>query len=95
MLARLQSEYATRGLTVVAINIWASNYSLGEWKRFWKGTGAADVLWAQDINSSTIKDYRLVALGTEVIVDRQGSVTFRSDGASGYNRLRSEIEKVL
>ncbi len=79
---------------MVAVNIQPS-YSLEEWKGFWKSIGAGDVLWAQDSASSTIAKYELVALGTEVLVDRQGLVTFRSDGPARYGKLRSEIEKVL
>ena len=75
--------------------MWSSLYSLEEWVGFWKGTGAGDVLWGQDVNDTSVRDYQLVALGTEVLVDRQGRVAFRSDGAAGYKKLRSEIEKVL
>ena len=80
---------------MVAINIWPSLYPLEEWVDFWKATGAGDVIWAQDANNRAIEDYRLVALGTQVLVDRRGALTFRSDGPSEHTRLRSEIEKVL
>ena len=53
-----------------------------------------DVLWAQDKNGATVKDYQLLSLGTEVIIDRQGSVSFRRDGPAGYDKLKSEIEKL-
>ena len=79
---------------MVAVNIEPA-YSLEEWEGFWKSTGAGDVLWAQDSASITIAKYRLVALGTEVLVDRQGLVAFRSHGPAGYGRLQAEIEKVL
>ena len=81
-------------MTVVAVNI-EPRSPLEAWIDFWKSTGAGDVLWGQDTDGSTIKEYRLVALGTEVIVGRQGSVAFRSDRPVGYKRLKSEIEKVL
>lgn len=54
-----------------------------------------DVLWAQDKNGATVKDCQLLSLGTEVIIDRQGSVSFRRDGPAGYDKLKSEIEKLL
>ncbi len=94
-LARLQSEYQDQGLTVIAVNIWPSNYSLDEWVGFWKRIGAGDVLWAQDANDTAIRAYKVMALGTEVIVDREGAIVFRSEGAAGYKELRSELEKVL
>ena len=53
------------------------------------------MLWAKDKNDTTVKDYKLLALGTKLIVDRHGSVTFRRDGPAGYDKLKSEIEKVL
>ena len=79
---------------MVAVNIQPS-YSLEEWKGFWESTGAEDVLWAQDLASSTVAKYQLIALGTEVLVDRQGLVAFRRNGPAGYGKLQSEIEKVL
>ena len=62
---------------------------------FWQRTGAGDLLLAQDAKNSTVRDYRLVALGTEVLIDRQGAAAFRSNGPSGYDKIKSEIEKVL
>ncbi len=79
---------------MVAVNI-EPRSPLEQWVSFWKSTGAGDVLWGQDTDGSTVKDYRLLALGTEIIVDRQGSVVFRSDGSVGYEKLRSEVEKHL
>lgn len=81
-------------MKVVAINI-QPGYSLEVWRRFWRSTGAGDVLWAQDARGEAAQRYRLLALGTEVVVDRQGRIAFRSDGPSGHEKLRSEIEKVL
>lgn len=81
-------------MTVVAVNI-EPRSPLDQWVSFWKSTGAGDVLWGQDVNGRTARDYRLLALGTEVIVDRQGSVVFRSDASVGYKRLRSELEMLL
>ena len=79
---------------MVAINI-HPQYSLEEWTHFWKRTGAGDVLWAQDVNGATIQKYRLVALGTEIVLDRQGRMVFRSDGPAGTKKLKAEIEEVL
>ena len=81
-------------MTVVAVNI-EPRSPLEQWVSFWKSTGAGDVLWGQDTSGSTVKDFRLLALGTEIIVDRKGSVIFRSDSSVGYEKLRSEIEKIL
>ena len=79
---------------MVAVNIQPAISSLDEWIRFWKSKGAGDVIWAQDIGGAAIRNYRLLALGTEVIVDRQGRVAFRSDGPAEVRRIRTEIEKL-
>ncbi len=78
----------------MAVNI-ERRLPLERWISFWKDTGAGDVLWGQDFEGTTVRDYELLALGTEIIVDRDGMVAFRSDGSAGYERLRSEIEKIL
>ncbi len=49
----------------------------------------------QDVTNQAVQAYRLKALGSQVIVDRQGRVAFRRDGPAGYKKLRSEIEKAL
>ena len=79
---------------MVAINIQPA-YSLDEWIMFWKSKGAGDVLWAYDAGGNAIRSYRLFALGTEVIIDREGRVVFRSEGPADPNRLRTEVEKLL
>jgi alkyl hydroperoxide reductase subunit AhpC len=94
VLVRIHSDFQQQGVQVVAINI-APIFSLDEWISFWKGKGAGDVIWAQDIDGSAIRQYRLLALGTEVIVDREGRVAFRSDRPADEERLRAEIEKLL
>lgn len=81
-------------MQVVAVNI-QPFYSLDDWIIFWKSKGAGNVLWGQDIQGRAIRNYRLFVLGTEVIIDRQGRVAFRSDGPADPKRLRAEIEKAL
>lgn len=82
----------------MAINVASDFYSLEEWGSFWEylfDDGAGELLLAQDINNSVKEEFQLFALGTEILIDRQGRVAFRSDGPAGYDELRSEIEKVL
>ncbi len=93
-LARLQEQYEHEGFKVVAINFEPA-YSLNQWVAFWKQIGAGDVLWAQDSQRVTPRAYDLVTLGTEIVVDRRGIVTFRSDGPAGYDQLRSAVEQAL
>lgn len=101
VLARLQAEFQDRGVRVLAVNIDSRGYSQEEWAAFMErfappGMEAITAHMAvQDVNNKAISLFELVALGTEVIVDRQGRVTFRSDGSAGYKRLQAEIEEVL
>ena len=101
VLAQLQTEYGDQGLRVLAVNIESRNYTLAEWTAFVKRfepnefIGLAQSGSVQDVTNQAIQAYQLKALGTQVIVDRQGRVAFRRDGPTGYKRLRSEIEKAL
>jgi PHP family Zn ribbon phosphoesterase len=85
---------AGRGIEVVAINI-QPVYNIQQWKTFWKSLGAGDVLWAQDTGYSAVAAYNVTALGTTIIIDRQGRITFRDSGGTSYDKLRTEVEKAL
>lgn len=93
-LGKLQQEYGASGLRVIAINV-EPRASLEDWTRFWKSSGAGDVVWAQDVNGTTIESYSLVNLGTEIIVNRRGRIVFRSDGPAEVRKLEAEIKGVL
>ena len=82
-------------MVVLAINTLSRLYPLGQWITFWEVTGARKVVLVQDTDDRAGRIYELLALGTEILIDRQGAVAFRSDGPAGYEKLRSEIEKVL
>jgi len=36
--------------------------------------------------------FRVATLGTTIIIDRQGSISYRDNGATPYNILRNEVE---
>ena len=63
----------------MAVNI-ERRLPLERWISFWKDTGAGEVLWGQDFEGTTIRDYELLALGTEIIVDREGWWRFAVTG---------------
>ena len=65
------------------------------WKEFWQSKGASDVIWATDTEQELVRMFRVATLGTTIIIDRQGSISYRDDGATPYNTLRNEIEGVL
>ena len=79
---------------MVAINI-APFSSLDEWEKFWKSKDAADVTWATDLDQELVRLFRVYTLGTTIIIDRQGRIAFRDDGATPYSTLLSQVEPLL
>ncbi len=79
---------------MVAINSspWGS---LEDWQKFWKSKGASDVIWAEDHEQEVVRLLQVVGLGTTIIIDRQGYISYRDSGATPYNTLRAEVENVL
>ncbi len=68
---------------------------MAEWTAYWRSKGAGDVTWAVDEDLSVVREFRVLTLGTTIIIDRQGVVSYRDDGATPYEKLRSEIEDIL
>ncbi len=79
---------------MVAVNT-APFASLEDWKGFWKSKKAADVTWATDHDGQLIQLFKVLSLGTTIIIDRQGRISYRDDGATSYDTLRARIEDVL
>ncbi len=69
--------------------------SLEDWKEFWKSTDAADVIWATDAKGELVQQFRVYSLGTTVIIDREGRIAYRDDGATPYEVLLHEVERIL
>lgn len=82
-------------MKVVAVNIVPQN-SLQQWQAFWKSLGAGDVVWAQDTpDGQAVRAYNIQALGTTVIVGRDGRVVYRDAAATSYKKLQAEVLKAL
>lgn len=85
---------------MLAINVASTSYSLDDWAAFLTdfapaGLGATvGAMAIQDVRDQAASLYRLTALGTEVILDRQGRIAFRHDAPAGEARLRTEIDSV-
>ena len=69
--------------------------SLEQWKTFWKSKGASDVIWAEDHEQEVVRLFRVLSLGTTIIIDRQGRISYRDEGATPYNTLRAAVDNVL
>ena len=79
---------------MVAINT-APFSSLEDWKEYWKSKDAADVTWATDTTGELVQQFRVYSLGTTVIIDREGRIAYRDAGATPYEVLRQEVERIL
>ena len=65
------------------------------WRDYWWSKGAEDVSWVNDVDQQMLKTFEVTSLGTTIIIDRQGRITYRDAGATPYDVLRTEIEKTL
>ena len=79
---------------MVAINT-APFASLEDWKGFWESKGAADVTWATDSDGRLVKLFKVFSLGTTIIIDRHGRISYRDDGATPYRILESQVKSLL
>ncbi len=93
-MGKIQQEFGDRGVSVVAINT-APFSSLEEWKRFWRSKKAADVIWATDLDQELVRLFRVYSLGTTIIIDRQGRISYKDGGATPYSTLLSQVEPLL
>ncbi len=90
----VQQEFGDQGVEVVAINQ-ATQFSLDDWQAFWRSTGALNVTWAQDTNLQATRTYGVTALGTTIIIDRDGQIVYRDHKPTSQETLQSELKNVL
>ena len=57
--------------------------------------GAADVTWATDPDGRLVQLFKVYSLGTTIIIDRRGRISYRDDGATPYDLLHSKVEESL
>ena len=69
--------------------------TLEEWRDFWKSKGAGDVIWATDSDQQVARLLRVTTLGTTIVIDRRGDISYRDGGAIPYDILLAQVEKVL
>ena len=90
----MQQEFQSQGVQVLAINT-APWIPVEDWRDYWRSKGAADVSWVNDVGQQMIKSFEVTSLGTTIIIDRQGRVSYRDAGATSYDVVRTGIEKTL
>ena len=66
-----------------------------EWRDYWRSKDAKDVSWANDRDQQMLKRFEVTSLGTTIIIDPQGRISYRDAGPTPYEILRTEIEKTL
>ena len=52
-------------------------------------------MWATDGDQSLVRLLQVRSLGTTIIIDRQGRLAYRDDGATPYSTLRREVDDLL
>ena len=57
--------------------------------------GGGDAHFAEDTNKKAIAAFNIRALGTTIIINREGQIVYRDAGATTYEKLRSEVDKAL
>ena len=81
-------------LTVVAVNT-APFIAIEDWEEYWKSKDADDVTWAQaDAKGELLKQFRVLSLGTTIIIDQHGLISYRDDGATPYEILRANVIEI-
>ena len=69
--------------------------ALDNWMEYWKSKDAGDVTWAQvDVEGELLQQFRVLSLGTTIIIDREGQISYRDDGATPYEVLVAEVKKI-
>ena len=68
---------------------------LEEWVAYWRSKGADDVIWATDTDQSVVRALQVRTLGTTIIIGRDGRISYRDDGATPYEVLKTAVMKVL
>ncbi len=53
------------------------------------------MLWATDADQGLVRLYQVLTLGTTIIIDRQGHVSYRDGGATSYEVLHSQVKELL
>ena len=78
----------------MAVNT-ASFASIKDWKQFWKSKNAGDVTWATDLDGRLVRLFKVYSLGTTIIIDRRGLISYRDAGATPHHVLLAKVKEVL
>ncbi|MCH8076675.1 MAG: TlpA family protein disulfide reductase [SAR324 cluster bacterium] len=94
-LARIEQEYRSDGLKVIAVNVFPQ-IPLQKWERYFRQfSGDSGIILAQDTRREAIITLNVRTAGATVILDKQGRIVFRDPLASTYKVLKDAVEKAL
>ncbi len=93
-LAQLHEEYADKGLRVIVIDL-DPDASTEHLQTFIDEVGENRLTWAFDTTGEFMRRYNVQALDTTIIVDGEGREVYRDIQSTSYDRLRSELQKVI
>lgn len=52
------------------------------------------MLWATDADQGLVRLYQVLTLGTTIIIDRQGNIAYRDNGATPYDVLYRQVKEL-
>lgn len=93
-MGRIQEEFRSSGLEVIAIDIQPGRDGMAGWIDYWHSKKGGDVTWAQDEKFELVKQFRVLALGQTVIIDSGGKMIYNGL-PPGYERLKALVEGAI
>lgn len=91
---RIQSEYRSKGVEVLAVNLLISA-PLDYWREYWRGVGGGDVVYAQDTRREAIRTLGIQTAGATVVINGNGQIVWRDLYATTYETLKEAVEQAL
>jgi thiol-disulfide isomerase/thioredoxin len=93
-LARLQPEYAPRGVRFVAVDV-TSNVVAADLAPFLQAVGDNQLTWAMDSAGQFVRAYQINSLDTALILDREGREIYRNFQSSSDTEIRAALDRLL
>jgi thiol-disulfide isomerase/thioredoxin len=93
-LARLQPEYAKRGVRFIAVDL-TPEVKPGDLPPFLQAVGDNQLTWAMDSSGRFTYLYQINSLDTAIILDGQGREVYRNHQGASDIELRAALDKLL
>ena len=93
-LARLQTEYAPRGVRFIAVDV-SPQVTASNLQPFLQAVGDNHLTWAMDASGRFAYLYKIQALDTAIILDGQGQEVYRGGQSSSDTNIRAALDKLL